>query len=107
MVVGDCSTLDPVSYGFSHSWNYCYLKELVMSDIILDVKNKMLECGYEESQLQFWMKGDILYMRIGFWNEIDPDAHFKLANAGIVFYEDRYEEDDCKPRYSYELNIGS
>jgi len=79
-----------------------------MENVVEQIKSIMAEAaGYHGEDLQFWMSGEKLVMRIGFWEEIAPEAHYKLAQAGLVGWEDRYDDDDCRPRYSYEFELST
>ena len=73
-------------------------------NIVNQIKEVMLARGYKEEDLTFFMSGDNLVMRVGFWKEIsNEDARAIVEATGMIPWEDAYDDGECLPRYSYEL----
>ena len=47
-----------------------------------------------------------LYIRFGYWRQVDLDA-LKALLPGVGVREDDWDDDDCGVLYSYKLNLNA
>jgi hypothetical protein len=109
MVVGNKSIVDSnrTRYPHFHHPHVIQILDTMSENIVTEIKNIMVARGHSEESLEFFMRGENLVMRVGFWKEIsNEDARAIREGTGLVAWEDAYDDGECLPRYSYELRLG-